>query len=398
LKQQIDEARVQAEQATRRGDLGKAAEITYGTIPKLEQEFAEVERQLAQSDGRPRFLKEEVTAEDIAEVVARWTGIPVTRMLESERERLTKLDQELARRVIGQDEAVHAVANAVRRSRAGLQDPNRPIGSFIFLGPTGVGKTETARALADFLFDDEHAMVRIDMSEYMEKHAVSRLIGAPPGYVGYDEGGQLTEAVRRRPYSVVLFDEVEKAHPDVFNILLQILDDGRLTDSQGRTVDFRNSVIIMTSNVGSQYILESFDKTDWALVESQVIAELRRNFRPEFLNRVDDIIVFRPLREEQIEQIVDLQLTRLRRLLADRKMTLEVTPAAKRLLATEGYDPAFGARPLKRAIQRMIQDPLAMQVLEGRFVEGDHIVVDAGPNGQLRFERAGTAEPAVARA
>jgi ATP-dependent Clp protease ATP-binding subunit ClpB len=397
LKQQIDEARVQAEQAARSGDLGKAAEITYGLIPKLEAELQQVERQMAQTDGRPRFLKEEVTAEDIAEVVARWTGIPVTRMLEGERERLTKLDQELARRVIGQDEAVRAVANAVRRSRAGLQDPNRPIGSFIFLGPTGVGKTETARALADFLFDDEHAMVRIDMSEYMEKHAVARLIGAPPGYVGYEEGGQLTEAVRRRPYSVILFDEIEKAHPDVFNILLQILDDGRLTDSQGRTVDFRNTVIIMTSNVGSQYILESFDKADWAIIESQVTTELRRQFRPEFLNRVDDIIVFRPLREEQIEQIVDLQLTRLRRLLADRKMTLDVTPAAKRVLATEGYDPAFGARPLKRAIQRMIQDPLAMMVLEGRFVEGDQIVVDAGSDGRLRFERAGAAEPAAAR-
>jgi ATP-dependent Clp protease ATP-binding subunit ClpB len=398
LKQQIDEARVAAERASRTGDLGKAAEIQYGTIPKLQQELENLEKQLAQTDGRPRFLKEEVTAEDIAEVVARWTGIPVTRMLESERERLTKLDQELARRVIGQDEAVRAVANAVRRSRAGLQDPNRPIGSFIFLGPTGVGKTETARALAEFLFDDDHAMVRIDMSEYMEKHAVSRLIGAPPGYVGFEEGGQLSEAVRRRPYSVILFDEIEKAHPDVFNILLQILDDGRLTDSQGRTVDFRNTVIIMTSNVGSQFILESFDKTDWAIVESQVIIELRRQFRPEFLNRVDDIIVFRPLREEQIEHIVDLQLARLRRLLGDRKMTLEVTPPAKRVLASEGYDPAFGARPLKRAIQRMIQDPLAMMVLEGRFVEGDQIVVDAGPEGQLRFERAGAAEPAAARA
>jgi ATP-dependent Clp protease ATP-binding subunit ClpB len=397
LKQQTDEARIEAERAARAGDLGKAAEIRYGRIPALEQELQQIERQLAQADGRPRFLKEEVTAEDIAEVVARWTGIPVTRMLESERERLTKLDQELAKRVIGQDEAVRAVANAVRRSRAGLQDPNRPIGSFIFLGPTGVGKTETARALAEFLFDDDHAMIRIDMSEYMEKHAVARLIGAPPGYVGYEEGGQLTEAVRRRPYSVVLFDEIEKAHPDVFNILLQILDDGRLTDSQGRTVDFRNAVVIMTSNVGSQFILESFDKTDWALVESQVLAELRRNFRPEFLNRVDDVIVFRPLREEQIEHIVELQLGRLRRLLADRKMTLEITPAAKHVLATEGYDPAFGARPLKRAIQRLIQDPLALQVLEGRFVEGDQIVVDAGPDGQLRFERAGTREPAAAR-
>src|SRR5918999_810422 len=307
LKQQIDEARVQAERASRTGDLGKAAEITYGTIPKLEQEFAEVERQLAQSDGRPRFLKEEVTAEDIAEVVARWTGIPVKPMLESERERLTKLDQELAKRVIGQTEAVRAVANAVRRSRAGLQDPNRPIGSFIFLGPTGVGKTETARALAEYLFDDEHAMVRIDMSEYMEKHAVARLIGAPPGYVGYEEGGQLTEAVRRRPYSVILFDEIEKAHQDVFNILLQILDDGRLTDSQGRTVDFRNTVVIMTSNIGSHVILERGAR-EWEQVEATVLGMLREHFRPEFLNRVDDIIIFRPLAQEQLDRIIDLQL------------------------------------------------------------------------------------------
>jgi ATP-dependent Clp protease ATP-binding subunit ClpB len=289
------------------------------------------------------------------------------------------------------------VANAVRRSRAGLQDPNRPIGSFIFLGPTGVGKTETARALADFLFDDEHAMVRIDMSEYMEKHAVARLIGAPPGYVGYEEGGQLTEAIRRRPYAVILFDEIEKAHPDVFNILLQILDDGRLTDSQGRTVDFRNAVVIMTSNVGSPYILESFDKVDWAVIETQVTQELRRHFKPEFLNRVDDIIVFRPLREEQIERIVDLQLERLDKLLAERKITLEVAPDAKRVLAEDGYDPAFGARPLKRSIQRLIQNPLAMMVLEGRFVDGDHVVVTAR-DGQLEFTRAGTrqeVEPAT---
>ncbi len=384
IKQEIEQARIEADQATRRGDLASAAEITYGKIPALERRMKETELKLTSEDGRPRFLKEEVTADDIAEVVARWTGIPVSRMLESERERLTKLDQELARRVIGQQEAVHAVANAVRRSRAGLQDPNRPIGSFIFLGPTGVGKTETARALAEFLFDDERAMVRIDMSEYMEKHAVARLIGAPPGYVGYEEGGQLTEAVRRRPYSVILFDEIEKAHPDVFNILLQILDDGRLTDSQGRTVDFRNSVIIMTSNVGSTFILEHA-RGDWALVETQVLAALRAQFKPEFLNRVDDIIIFRPLATEQIEKIVDLQLARLDKLLADRKITLEVTPEAKRLLAEEGYDPALGARPLKRSIQRLIQNPLAMAVLEGKFGDGDAIVVRPNGKGGLEF-------------
>jgi ATP-dependent Clp protease ATP-binding subunit ClpB len=384
IKQEIDQARIEAEQATRRGDLAKAAEISYGRIPELERRMKDTEQKLASQDGRPKYLKEEVTADDIAEVVARWTGIPVTRMLESERERLTKLDQELAKRVIGQEEAVVAVANAVRRSRAGLQDPNRPIGSFIFLGPTGVGKTETARALAEFLFDDEHAMVRIDMSEYMEKHAVARLIGAPPGYVGYEEGGQLTEAVRRRPYSVILFDEIEKAHPDVFNILLQILDDGRLTDSQGRTVDFRNTVIIMTSNVGSTFILEHA-RGDWALVETQVMAALRQQFKPEFLNRVDDIIIFHPLGTDQIEKIVDLQLARLDRLLADRKITLDVTPEAKRLLAEEGYDPAFGARPLKRSIQRLIQNPLALAVLEGKFADGDVIVVRPDGKGGLEF-------------
>jgi ATP-dependent Clp protease ATP-binding subunit ClpB len=317
--------------------------------------------------------------------------------MEGERERLTKLDQELARRVVGQDEAVHAVANAVRRSRAGMQDPNRPIGSFIFLGPTGVGKTETARALAEFLFDDEHSMVRIDMSEYMEKHAVARLIGAPPGYVGYEEGGQLTEAVRRRPYSVILFDEVEKAHPDVFNILLQILDDGRLTDSQGRTVDFRNTVIIMTSNIGSMYILEHA-ASDWALVETQVTQAMRSHFKPEFLNRVDDIIIFRPLGTEQIEHIVGLQLQRFEKLLADRKLSLEMTPGARRLLAEEGYDPAFGARPLKRAIQRLIQNPLALQILEGKFQEGDRILVKEGPGGNFVFERAGATSETPAEA
>jgi ATP-dependent Clp protease ATP-binding subunit ClpB len=316
--------------------------------------------------------------------VAKWTGIPVSRMMEGERERLTRLENLLSERVIGQHEAVRAVSNAVRRSRAGLQDPNRPIGSFIFLGPTGVGKTETARALAEFLFDDEHAMVRIDMSEYMEKHAVARLIGAPPGYVGYEEGGQLTEAVRRRPYSVLLFDEIEKAHSDVFNILLQILDDGRLTDSQGRVVDFKNTVIIMTSNIGSSFILEH-GTDDWALVETQVTQALRQHFRPEFLNRIDDIIVFRPLGREQIEHIIGLQLKRLDKLLTEKKLSIRLTPAARAYLAAEGYDQAFGARPLKRAIQRLVQNPLALAVLEGRFLEGDRIKVDTGPDGELVF-------------
>ena len=394
IKQQIEQARTEAELATRRGDLQKAAEISYGQIPQLEKQLQEAEQKLAsRQEGGARFLKEEVTAEDVAEIVARWTGIPVSRMMEAERERLTRLEKVLASRVIGQDEAVRAVANAVRRSRAGLQDPNRPIGSFIFLGPTGVGKTETARALAEFLFDNEQAMVRIDMSEYMEKHAVARLIGAPPGYIGFEEGGQLTEAVRRRPYSVVLFDEIEKAHPDVFNILLQILDDGRLTDSQGRTVDFRNSVIIMTSNIGSTYILEHTGD-DRAVVEAQVTNALRQHFRPEFLNRVDDIIIFRPLGKPEIEHIIDLQLKKLERLLADRKLTLELTPEAREVLATEGYDPAFGARPLKRAIQRLLQNPLALAVLEGRFSEGDHIVVERDPKGELTFKK--TKEPALA--
>ena len=348
VKQEIEQARFEAEQATRAGDLSKAAEITYGRIPQLERAMTDAEAKLASHDGRPQFLKEEVAADDVAEVVARWTGIPVTRMLESERERLTKLEDVLGTRVIGQREAVKAVANAVRRSRAGLQDPNRPIGSFIFLGPTGVGKTETAKALAEFLFDDEHAMVRIDMSEYLEKHAVARLIGAPPGYVGYEEGGQLTEAVRRRPYSVILFDEIEKAHPDVFNILLQLLDDGRLTDSQGRTVDFRNAVVIMTSNVGSHLILERSQDAaaDWKRTEQEVLTALQGVFRPEFLNRIDDVVVFHPLGRDELDHIVDLQLGHLRRLLADRKLTLHLTDAARQQLADEGYDPAFGARPL----------------------------------------------------
>jgi ATP-dependent Clp protease ATP-binding subunit ClpB len=388
INQQIDQARTEVEQAQRTGDLGRAAELAYGKIPQLEAQLKEAEQAIKQKQtSGTRFLKEEVDAEDIADIVSKWTGIPLSRMMESERERLTKLEDELARRVVGQREAVKAVADAVRRSRAGLQDPNRPIGSFIFLGPTGVGKTETARALAEFLFDSEAALVRIDMSEYMEKHAVARLIGAPPGYVGYEEGGQLTEAIRRRPYSVVLFDEIEKAHPDVFNILLQILDDGRLTDSQGRTVDFRNTVIIMTSNIGSQFILDR-GTADWAEVETHVMSELRRNFKPEFLNRVDDIIIFHPLAMDQIEHIVELQLERLKKLLADRKLTLELTPEAKRVLAEEGFDPAFGARPLKRAIQRYLQNPLALAVLDGRFKDGDHILVTRAPDGALTIELA----------
>jgi len=398
-KAQLEQLRTEAEQATRRGDLQKTAEISYGRIPALEREIAEAEKRLAQIQKKGKYLKEEVDAEDIAEIVAKWTGIPVTKMLESERERLTRLEAELERRVIGQPEALAAVANAVRRARAGLQDPNRPTGSFIFLGPTGVGKTETARALADFLFDDEKALVRLDMSEYMEKHAVARMIGAPPGYVGYEEGGQLTEAIRRRPYSVVLFDEIEKAHPDVFNVLLQILDDGRLTDSQGRTVDFRNTVLIMTSNIGSQYILE-MGTQNWEQVETKVLELLRQTFRPEFLNRVDDVIIFRPLSTQDIAKIVDLQIKRVERLVAERKLRLEVTPAAKQLIVAEGYDPVYGARPLKRAIQRLLQNPLAMAVLEGRYTEGDTVRVDRAKDGNhLAFERTpggAAAEPARA--
>jgi len=386
-KAEMERLRAEVEQATRRGDLQKAAEIRYGTLPALEKEIAAVEKRLGDIQKSSKYLKEEVDAEDIAEIVAKWTGIPVTKMLESERERLTKLEAELGRRVVGQPEALAAVSNAVRRARAGLQDPNRPTGSFIFLGPTGVGKTETARALAEFLFDDEKAMVRLDMSEYMEKHAVARMIGAPPGYVGYEEGGQLTEAVRRRPYAVVLFDEIEKAHPDVFNVLLQILDEGRLTDSQGRTVDFRNAVLIMTSNLGSQYILEH-GTSNWEQVETKVMELLRQAFKPEFLNRVDDVIIFRPLGTAEIEHIVDLQLESVRRLLAERKLGLEITPAAKQVIVAEGYDPVYGARPLKRAIQRLIQNPLALAVLDGSYAEGDRVKVDRAKDGaSLTFER-----------
>ena len=385
-KAQLEQLRGEADQATRRGDLQKAAEISYGRIPALEKEITAAEKRLGELQKTVQYLKEEVDADDIAEIVAKWTGIPVTRMLESEKQRLTKLEAELGRRVVGQPEALAAVANAVRRARAGLQDPHRPTGSFIFLGPTGVGKTETARALAEFLFDDERAMVRLDMSEYMEKHAVARMIGAPPGYVGYDEGGQLTEAIRRRPYAVVLFDEIEKAHPDVFNVLLQILDAGRLTDSQGRTVDFRNTVLIMTSNIGSQDILE-MGTANWEQVEAKVLDLLRRAFKPEFLNRVDDTIIFRPLSEADITRIVDVQLRRFEGLLAERKLTLEVTPAVKQLLVAEGYDPVYGARPLKRAMQRLLQNPLALAVLEGTYAEGDTIRADRAKDGEITFAK-----------
>jgi ATP-dependent Clp protease ATP-binding subunit ClpB len=379
IKSELESLRNEVDQATRRGDLQRAAELRYGRIPELERRLATDEVRLHEIQAKARYLKEEVDAEDIAEIVAKWTGIPVSKMLESERERLTRLEGELGHRVIGQEQAVTAVANAVRRSRAGLGDPNRPTGSFIFLGPTGVGKTETARALAEFLFDDERALVRLDMSEYMEKHSVARMIGAPPGYVGYEEGGQLTEAVRRRPYSVVLFDEIEKAHPDVFNVLLQILDDGRLTDSQGRLVDFRNTVIIMTSNIGSPLIVQAGAQADdraWLSVEERVREELRNSFRPEFLNRVDDIIVFRPLSRQDLARIVDIQLRHLEKLLAGRHLRLEVTPEAREFLADRGYDPVYGARPLKRVIQRELQNPIALEVLEGTFHEGDTVRVE----------------------
>jgi ATP-dependent Clp protease ATP-binding subunit ClpB len=387
LRSKVDDLRLEVDRATRTGDLNRAAEIQYGTLPGAEREIGVATERLAELQKTGKFLKEEVEADDIAEVVGEWTGIPVKRLLASERKRLTELEAHLGQRVIGQPEAVQAVANAVRRARAGLQDPNRPVGSFIFLGPTGVGKTETARALAEFLFDDERAMVRIDMSEYMEKHAVARLIGAPPGYVGYEEGGQLTEAVRRRPHAVVLFDEIEKAHPEVFNILLQILDDGRLTDSQGRTVDFRNVVVIMTSNIGSQLILEAAGEGDRASVERDVRAQLHLHFRPEFLNRVDDIVVFRPLGRAELRSIVDLQLARVVKLAGELGVVLEVTEEAEDFLAQEGFDPAFGARPLKRAIQRSVQDPLAMYLLDSEVPEGTRIVVrpDAG-GGRLAFE------------
>jgi len=386
LKERIEQLKIEEQQAERRGDLERVAAIRYG---ELRQAEAELEKLSAKADGqRSRMLKEEVDEEDVAKIVSKWTGIPVAKMLEGEVKKLVNMEDRLRQRVVGQDTALQRVANAIRRSRAGLSDPNKPIGSFIFLGPTGVGKTELARALAEFLFDDEHSMIRIDMSEYMEKHAVARLIGAPPGYVGYDEGGQLTEAVRRRPYAVILFDEIEKAHPDVFNILLQILDDGRLTDSKGRTVDFKNAVIIMTSNIGASYLQAEGVSSPEAFAEAteHVLEAMRQHFRPEFLNRVDDIIVFSPLGEEQLTRIIELRLDDLRKLLADRKITIELTPAAKELLFLEGYDRAYGARPLKRAIQRLVQDPLALKILEGEIKHGDHVVIDADvPRRQMIF-------------
>ena len=421
LKEKLEALRFEMTEATRKGDLQRAAELQYGEIPQAERQLREltaaqdeaVSADKADSSaalrndkkkgkkGAPsspaqqakvgsRLLKEEVDEEDIARIVSKWTGIPIAKMLEGEVEKLTQMETRLRERVVGQDEALTVVANAIRRSRAGLSDPKRPIGSFIFLGPTGVGKTETARALAEFLFDDEQAMVRIDMSEYMEKHAVARLIGAPPGYVGFDEGGQLTEAIRRRPYAVVLFDEIEKAHPDVFNVLLQVLDDGRLTDSKGRTVDFKNTVLIMTSNLGASQLSTAWAQGEDGFEEAKVrvMEDLRKHFRPEFLNRVDDIVIFHPLGKEQLTHIVDLRLNDLRKMLEGRKITLDLTNAAREAIFHAGYDRAYGARPLKRAIQRLVQDPLAMQILDGRVLHGDRVEVDVDGKGGLRFTPA----------
>jgi ATP-dependent Clp protease ATP-binding subunit ClpB len=393
VKKKIEGLRFEMEEQTRKGNLERSAAIQYGELPQLEAELKRLNAK-QDGDGGARLLKEEVDEEDIAKIVSKWTGIPVDKMLEGEVRKLVEMEPRLRERVIGQEEALETVANAIRRSRAGLSDPKKPIGSFLFLGPTGVGKTETARALAEFLFDDEQALIRIDMSEYMEKHAVARLIGAPPGYVGYDEGGQLTEAVRRRPYSVILFDEIEKAHPDVFNILLQVLDDGRLTDSKGRTVDFKNTVLIMTSNLGA-HLLQSENLNSEAAFDSakeQVTQLLRQVFRPEFLNRIDDVVIFRPLGEEQLEHIVNLRLADLRKLLEARKIALELTDGARHQLLLTGYDRQYGARPLKRAIQRLIQDPLAIKILDGEVLHGDHVRVDADPlKNRLIFEVVGRA-------
>jgi len=388
LKSAIEMSREQMEQAKREGNLSKASEIQYGRLPDLEKKIEAADQKLTKIQKTSKMLTEEVTENDIAEVVAQWTGIPVSRLLEGEREKLVHMEDRLRLRVVGQEDAIAAVSNAVRRARSGLQDPNRPIGSFIFLGPTGVGKTELARALAEFLFDDENAMVRIDMSEYMEKHTVARLIGAPPGYVGYEEGGQLTEAVRRRPYSVVLLDEIEKAHHDVFNVMLQVLDDGRLTDGQGRIVDFKNTVLIMTSNIGSQHFAER--QGDDEAVRERVMDDLRAQFRPEFLNRVDEVVLFHGLTREDIKKIVDIQLARVQKRLADQNISVTVTEPAKELIAREGYDPVFGARPLKRVIQKKILDALSLEILSGNFKEGDRIkaVVDKKRAGELAFERA----------
>jgi ATP-dependent Clp protease ATP-binding subunit ClpB len=390
IKEEIEAARTQMADAERTGDLNRAAELRYGTLLELQKQLDQENAHLAEIQKSSKMLKEEVDEEDIAETVGKWTGIPVTRLMEGEVQKLVKMEERLAKRVVGQEEAIRAVANAVRRARSGLADPNRPIGSFLFLGPTGVGKTELARALAEFLFDDERAMVRIDMSEYMEKHTVSRLIGAPPGYVGYDEGGQLTEAVRRRPYSVILFDEVEKAHGDVFNLLLQLLDDGRLTDGHGRTVDFRNSVVIMTSNLGS-HIFREYEKPE--KVRPLIMQELRNTLRPEFLNRIDEVVIFNALDQDQIAKIVDIQSEHLRHRLRNKRIELQLTDAAKALLAKEGFDPTFGARPLKRTIQRLVQDPLALKILEGEFTEGDTVLVETDRD-QIIFKKSVEALPA----
>jgi ATP-dependent Clp protease ATP-binding subunit ClpB len=398
IKEQIEQTKLEAADAERIGDYGRVAELRYGVLLQLQKELDQLNEQLAKLQAEGAMLKEEVGAEDIAEIVAKWTGIPVQRMLESERTKLLKMEERLHQRIVDQDEAITTIANAIRRSRAGLSDPNRPIGSFIFLGTTGVGKTEMAKALAEFLFDDENAIVRIDMSEYMEKHSVSRLIGAPPGYVGYEEGGQLTEAVRRRPYSVVLFDEIEKAHNDVFNVLLQVLDDGRLTDNKGRTVNFRNTIIIMTSNLGTEVLLERLhevteDNRDEIMREARVrIAEiLRQRFRPEFLNRIDEIIVFKPLTRSEIRQIVLLQVRSLQKRLEQNGIHFEMTDEVADWLGTVGFDPQFGARPLKRAIQRHITDPLSLKILAGEFVAGDRIVARLDERGLPAFYKENTA-------
>jgi len=390
VAEQIEATRLEAERAEREGDLGRAAELRYGRLTGLERDLAARKAELSelQQNSGAALLSEEVSPEDVAEIVAKWTGIPVSRMLEGEREKLIHMEERLGRRVVGQEEAIVAVSNAVRRSRSGLSDPNRPIGSFLFLGPTGVGKTELCRALAWFMFDDEQAMVRLDMSEYMEKHSVSRMIGAPPGYVGYEEGGQLTEAVRRRPYAVILLDEIEKAHPEVFNILLQMLDDGRMTDGHGRTVDFKNTIVIMTSNIGSQYIQDLSGEANRNRMVDLVMEALKGQFKPEFLNRVDDIIIFHSLTREHLGRIIDIQLNYLKARLAERRLDIVLSDQAKKRLAEEGYDPVYGARPLKRAIQRLLQNNLAVKLLEGQFLEGDTIQVDVGPDGEFTFAKA----------
>jgi ATP-dependent Clp protease ATP-binding subunit ClpB len=377
LKTELDHLRVELANAQRKGEYQRAGELAYGRIPEIEKKLKNIEA----TEGRGAMVEEAVTADHVAQVVSRWTGVPVERMLEGEKDKLLRMEEQLGKRVIGQTEAVKAVSTAVRRARAGLQDPHRPIGSFMFLGPTGVGKTELTKALAAYLFDDESALLRIDMSEYMEKHSVARLIGAPPGYVGYEEGGALTEAVRRRPYQVILFDEIEKAHPDVFNVLLQVLDDGRLTDGQGHTVDFRNTLIVMTSNLGSEYLTNQPEGQDTDAVRDQVMAVVRANFRPEFLNRIDEIILFHRLKRSEMTKIVDIQMARLVKLLEDRKITIELEPSAREWLADKGWDPAYGARPLKRVIQKSVQDPLAEMILSGRIKDGEKVVISTGKQG-----------------